>query len=102
MVNKRLEPGERKGQILEAAIRLAREVGYHNLTRDSIATEAAVSYGLVTHYFGTIRCLRLEVMAEAIARGIPEIVANGLATGDSLAKSAPSALKERAAALISA
>jgi AcrR family transcriptional regulator len=97
-----MEPGERKERILTAAISLAKEVGYHNLTRDEVAERAGVSFGLVTHYFGTMRGLRLSVMAEAIAQEIPEIVANGLATGDSLAKSAPPQLKEKAAALISA
>jgi AcrR family transcriptional regulator len=80
---------------------MARIDGYHAITRDDVALEAGVSCALVTHYFGTIRGLRLEVMTEAIAREIPEIVANGLATGDSLAQSAPTALKEKAAALIS-
>ncbi len=99
---KRLEPGERKQQILQVAVALARKEGYHSLTRGSVARKADVSFGLVTHYFGAIGNLRLEVMAEAIAQEIPEIVAHGLVTGDSLARSAPSALKEKAAALISA
>ena len=102
MARQRLEPGERRAQILEAAVRLARIDGHHAITCAGVAGKIGVSFTLVTHYFGNIEGLRLEVMAEAIAQEIPEIIANGLATGDSLAKSASPALKERAAALISA
>lgn len=102
MTSKRLEPKERREQILKAAVDLARDKGYHNLTRDGVAVVAGVSFGLVTRYFGTIDTLKQKVMSAAITLEVPEIIAHGLASGDPIARSAPVALKEKAVALISA
>ena len=98
---KRLEPTERRDQILKAAVDLAKEKGYHALTRDGVAVQAGVSFGLVTRYYGAIDTLKQKVMDEAVRTGILEIIAAGLAVGDPVARSAPSELKVKAAQLIS-
>jgi DNA-binding transcriptional regulator YbjK len=96
----RANPELRRAQILGIAVEQAKTVGYHKITRDSVAEGAGVSMGLVTRYFGTMQKLRRAVMRAAIARRIPEIVAQGLGTCDPLARKAPADLKARAAGLL--
>lgn len=100
-VSKRRAPAAlRKEQLLDAAIELAGEEHYARITRDAVAERAGVSMSLVNKYFGTMTALRREVMRAAIKRGIPGIIAQGLANGDERAKKAPAELKAEAATLI--
>lgn len=92
----RLKPKERHKLILNAAIQLAREKGFENLTRDSIAQAADVSHGLVTYYYNTMKQVRRAVMRAAVKQEILEIIAYGLATANPHALKAPSELRERA------
>ena len=96
----RANPALRKDQILSVAIGLAKEQGYHKITRDGVADAAGVSMGLVTRYFGTMNRLKRAVMRTAVKQGIPEIVAQGLANGDDHAKKASAELKAQAATLL--
>ena len=48
----RLDPAERRDQILEAANALFAERGYDEVSVEDIASAAAVTRGLVHHYFG--------------------------------------------------
>ena len=48
----RLDPGERRAQILDAANRLFAERGYEDVSIEDIAKEAGVTRGLIHHYFG--------------------------------------------------
>jgi TetR/AcrR family fatty acid metabolism transcriptional regulator len=43
---------ERRKEILEAAVRVFAEKGYHGCRISDVAEEAGVAYGLVYHYFG--------------------------------------------------
>jgi len=97
---KRLEPKERREQILNAAVDIARTEGFHKLTRDGVAERAKVSYGLVTRYFGTIETLKQHVMRRAVADSIPEIIAAGLAMKDPIARTATDAAKKEAISLM--
>jgi len=96
----RANPTLRRDQILNVALTLAAKKGYQNITRDGIAEKAGVSMGLVTRYFGTMNQLKIAVMRAAVKRGIAEIVAQGLANGDSHAKKASAELKAKAATLL--
>lgn len=96
MTRTRLQPEERRAAILAAAMRLAREQGYTNVRRDAVAVEADVSAGLVTTYFSTMAKLRRAIMRAAVAQGVVEIVAQGLAAGDKHAQGADEALKRKA------
>ncbi len=49
---RRLNPAERRAQILDAANELFAERGYGEVTIDDIAKSAGVARGLVHHYFG--------------------------------------------------
>jgi AcrR family transcriptional regulator len=83
-------------RIVEAAIQLAVERGYLNVSRDEITTRAGVSCGLVNYYFATVEGLWYVVMDEAIKREIPSIIADGLSAGNLVALGAPEALKNKA------
>lgn len=92
----RLKPKERRKQILNTAIQLAREKGFESLTRDDIANRAGVSHGLVTHYYNTMTQVRRDVMRAAVRQEILEIIAYGLATSNPHAAKASPELKARA------
>ncbi len=92
----RLKPKERRKQILDVAIQLAREKGFESLTRDDIANRAGVSHGLVTHYYNTMKQVRRDVMRAAVRQEILDIIAYGLATSNPYALKASSELRERA------
>jgi len=92
----RANPELRKISILLAAIDVATVYGYNNISRQQVADRAGVSTGLVTKYFGTMNCLRRDIMRAAIHQEIAEIVAQGMACGDRHAAKAPEELKAAA------
>jgi AcrR family transcriptional regulator len=93
----RVDPKDRKQQILSVAVKMACVHGYDKITRDGIAGKANVSMGLVTKYFGSMIKLRRSIMRAAINQEIPVIIAQGLANGDPHARKAPAELKAKAA-----
>lgn len=98
MDNKRIRmtPKDRRETIMRAAIDLAREYGYENISQSDIALRAGCAKGLVIHYFATMPQLRRALMRAAITQEVVEIVAQGLAAGDNYARKAPEELKRRA------
>lgn len=93
---KRLAPDERAAQILDAAVKLAVRTGWRRLTRDSIATSAKISTGLVSAHFGSMDNLRDEVMRAAVSRRILSIVREGIADRNKIANAAPADLRREA------
>lgn len=78
----RMEPDQRREQILAVATRHFEQSSYSDVSTQAIAQDAGVGRPLIHHYFGTKRELYLEVVrrlaivaphvpAEAV-RGIPE------------------------------
>lgn len=63
---RRLEPDERREQILDCAVRLFGERPYSAVSTTEIAREAGVARGLLHHYFGTKRELYLEVVRRMV------------------------------------
>jgi AcrR family transcriptional regulator len=63
---RRLEPDERREQILDCAVRLFGERPYAAVSTTEIAREAGVARGLLNHYFGTKRELYLEVVRRMV------------------------------------
>jgi len=63
---RRLEPDERREQILAVAIRLFGERPYAAVSTSDIAEAAGVARGLLNHYFGTKRDLYLEVVRKLV------------------------------------
>ena len=97
MTKKRLQPDDRKQQILDAAIKVAgRPGGWGKLTRDAVAREVQCAEGLVSKYFGTMVSFRRSIMRAAIVAENLHIIAQGLAAGDASAKKADPDLKTRA------
>lgn len=94
----RLEPYERKAQILAAALNLAAESSYLTITADAVAERAVVSSGLVTRYFINIRNLRNEVVRSAVVTRRLSVVAQGLVNRHPDALAAPTRLKHLAIA----
>lgn len=90
-------PDLRRALLVNAALDEAREVGYQRVTRASVATRADCAPSLVSHYFGPSANLEQVIMSAAIIEGDFEILAQGLAANDLLARNAPKELKEQAA-----
>ncbi|HWU23903.1 MAG TPA: helix-turn-helix domain-containing protein [Nocardioides sp.] len=59
---RRLEPDERRTQILRSAVQLFGERPYATVSTTELAGAAGVTRGLLHHYFGTKRELYLEVV----------------------------------------
>lgn len=76
---RRLEPDERRAQILACARRLFGERHYEAVSTTELARESGVARGLINHYFGTKRDLYLEVVRELMF--IPEFAVEQLAHG---------------------
>ena len=76
---RRLEPDERRAQILACARRLFGERHYDAVSTTELARESGVARGLINHYFGTKRELYLEVVRELMF--IPEFAVERLAHG---------------------
>lgn len=58
----RMDPEERREQILTVAARLFRQRLYSEVSISDIANEAGIARGLLHHYFGSKRDLYLEVV----------------------------------------
>ena len=83
-----------------AAVELAYHGAYVSLTREAVAKAAEITGPTVTRYFGTMGALKAAVMHYAVANGVVEIIAQGLAVNDRHAKQCPAELKQQAAQYI--
>jgi AcrR family transcriptional regulator len=64
---RRLEPDERREQILEHAVKLFSERPYAEVSTTDIARVTGVARGLINHYFGSKRGLYLEVVRRMLS-----------------------------------
>ena len=85
-----------KDDILEVAYVMAQRDGFGSLTRDGVAAEAGVAMGSVNHHWVKMSALREAVMQRAVEEENLELIGQGMALGDSVAKSAPLELRTRA------
>lgn len=85
-----------KDNILEVAYVMAQRDGFGSLTRDGVAAEAGVAMGSVNHHWGKMSALREAVMQRAVEEENLELIGQGMALGDTIAKSAPLELRTRA------
>ena len=92
----RLAPDARVATLLDAAVDLAESGHYLTVTADALADAAGVAKSLVFKYFRSMADLRVAIMAEAVERRIPRIVAQGLIAGDETARTAPAMLRRKA------
>lgn len=96
MKQPKLKPDVRLDTILSAALDVSESVGYSRATREQIAERAQCSPGLVSHYLGTMKAARRDIMRHAIKQERALIVAQGLAARDPHALKAPDDLKQAA------
>lgn len=92
----RMTPKDRKAEILDAAFRSAKAVGFANLRQADIAALAKCAHGTVSLRWGTMGKLKTAVMSKAVADEHLPIVAAGLALGHPTARKAPADLKDKA------
>lgn len=76
---KRLEPDERRAQILACAIEMFGERPYAAVSTAELASRAGVARGLINHYFGNKRDLYLAVVRRMVTlpRGAGMVVPTG-------------------------
>lgn len=70
----RFEPFERYTAIMDAAVEVAREVGYMSVTREAVAERAGVSPGLISRYMGSVGELQHRVVAYAVRNDLVDLV----------------------------
>lgn len=85
-----------KEYILEVAFTMAQRDGFGTLTRDGVAAEAGVAMGSINHHWKVMSALRDAVMQRAVEEENLELIGQGIALGDNIAKSAPLELRARA------
>ena len=66
---RRLDPDERREQILRCAIAMFGDRPYSAVSTSDLAKEAGVARGLINHYFGTKRDLYLVVVRQMVTLG---------------------------------
>ena len=93
---KRLQPEDRKQEILQAALDEACAVGYSNIKREDVARRAACAEGLVSRYFNTMPQLKRAVMRAAVKAEVLQVIAQGIAANDNQAMKAPAHLRSKA------
>ena len=69
----------RQNEVLDAAVRLAMQVGYQQITRDAVAAEAGCGCGTVNVCYRSMEELRREVVRRAIVTKNLIVVAQYLA-----------------------
>lgn len=97
----RLNPTDRKNEILTAALNVASKPGgWSRLTREAVAAEAGCADALISKYFGTMIAFKRTIMRAAIKAENLSVVAQGLACCDIHARRAEPELKGRALATL--
>lgn len=95
-MSKRLKPQARKQEILTAAVAIAADKGYANVTRDDIAARIGVTGTAVQYHFSTMGQLRVAMMRHAVKTENLAVIAQGLAAKDVHAAKASAPLKKAA------
>lgn len=95
-MTKRLNPDDRRVQMLESAIAAASKGHYKHITRKEIAEGAGTSGPLVRHYLGTMADLPDILMEYAVTNAHLWVIAQGLMGEDPIAQAAPEDLKNKA------
>lgn len=108
MGNKHLPKEEWRQRIIDASFAIAEKDGFKAVTRDRVAEEAKCAAGQVHRIFNTMAQLKRALIRHAIktlkddeSNGLMlDILAQGLASGESAAQSAPENLKKAALATL--
>ena len=72
---KRMKPKARKEQVLAAALTLAEEVGYQQVSREKIASRLGISGPAIQYHFKTMGQLLTDVARAAIKQENLQVIA---------------------------
>ena len=86
-----------RGQILDSAVLLSKQVGVQWITRAEVASLARLTPALINYHWGSMLDLKRAVFAEAVRLQILPLIAQGLADGNEACRNAPAWLREKAA-----
>ena len=100
-MKRRLNPDDRKNEILQAALNVAEAVGCKQLTRIQVARKARCAESLVSSYFGTMTQFKRAIMRAAIKTERLKIIAYGIVEKDKHALKASPDLRQRALSSLS-
>jgi len=92
---------KRNRRVLTAALQETAKHGWSGFTRDGVAKRAGVAAGCVNAAFGNMAGLRDAVMRHAVANGLNDVIVQGLAASNEIARNAPPEVKARALATLS-
>lgn len=98
----RLNPEDRKAQILKAAMTCAEDSTYQRVTREAVAVVAGVSPSLISMHFGSAEDFRRAIIGEAIRTKHLKIIAQAIAADHPRARKAPPELRAEALATLAA
>lgn len=96
MTRQRKTADDRREQCIEAALALAKDKPYYQVTRNEIADAVGVAGSVVQWHFGTVKQMRRQIMRAAIAAERLDIIAQGITNRDPYALRAPAELRTRA------
>ena len=94
----RLTADDRIAQAIEAALKLAEDKPYWQVTRNEIADAIGVAGSVLQWHFGDVEEMRRQIMLAAIKAERLDIVAQGIVAQDPYALGAPVELRLRALA----
>lgn len=96
----RFSHNERRTKILSAAIPLAIESGYQNLTRDAVACAAQIAGSTLMYHFTSMTKFKEALLLHALETRCLEVIAQAVVARDPAVAGIPTALKNRALAAI--
>lgn len=98
MNRRRYKPEIRKEAIITAALYLAEQTHYRDLTRDQIGLRCGITGTAIMYHFGTMIKLRRDIMRAAVKQERLRVIAQGLIYNDTHARKASAELQQRAVA----
>jgi AcrR family transcriptional regulator len=95
-MKRRINPDDRRKEILDAGIALAKVHGYNTVTCKQVSSLAGTARSNIYYYFGTVGALRAAILLEAVTRRDLEIVAQAMSLRDPDLAGVPTALQNEA------
>lgn len=95
-MKRRKKPDVRKGEIIEAGLKLAEEIGVMNINRTNVGKRADVAAPTISYHFGTADQMRRAVMRHALKVKNLKVLADVIVAKDAFAEKIPSAVKAEA------
>lgn len=97
----RKNPGDRRREILNFGIKIAKKCGYKKITMQKVSKKLGISPPLMHHYFNNVEELKNEIIKEALENGIVEIIAQLMVFKDARVNNISDTTKKQAIDFIS-